>query len=565
VRRKIERAAQLGFSSVVLSGGEATIRPELLPWARQAARLDLGLGLVTNGRMLAYPKLVDSLVADGLQYVHLSLHAADPEIHNRLVRAEAHEQTVRALSVLVGRGLEVTVACVVTRQNLSVLRNLVELLSPFEGFCLKFSMAEPKGGGDALFDQLVPTVSEAAAAVNDAIDHGTSRYPGARYAHESFPLCLLPGKETLQGDLRASGFSHMSEAYEDDFLPIDFRNRTHPGACRDCALQGPCPGLFRGYHDRRGENELQPVTAPRSNSFNYLVASRAVAWPAETPCPLLESPPAVFDRNRLVFLRMDGEMRPCETRSRDFSDREIEEIKFGTGQLYFDVSQKPAIDDFPADLRRLVPVEECGACPERGRCPGCYRVADRDVFAPDRGRLADLLKTLRGSVLDVGCGEGRHLPVFAPLVEAGQVSYLGVEPDRAAARVASERYPWAELSVASIEEVLLEAGAWDNILLLNSYNHLRLPGEVMPKLTDALLVGGTLIVADDVAFALVRNEEQARRAEQGPARFEHYRNHGARQALELLSGLPLELLEKREVDSATGNQWLLRFRRREGG
>lgn len=45
VDAKIRRAAALRHSMIVLSGGEPTIRPELLHWARLSASLGLDLGL----------------------------------------------------------------------------------------------------------------------------------------------------------------------------------------------------------------------------------------------------------------------------------------------------------------------------------------------------------------------------------------------------------------------------------------------------------------------------------------------------------------------------------------
>src|SRR5262249_37485785 len=83
---KIERARELGHTMVVLSGGEPTIRPELYAWAAHVARLGLDLGLVTNGRLLAYPEVVERLVAHRLKYVYMSLHGGTPAVHNSLTR-----------------------------------------------------------------------------------------------------------------------------------------------------------------------------------------------------------------------------------------------------------------------------------------------------------------------------------------------------------------------------------------------------------------------------------------------------------------------------------------------
>src|SRR6266511_1019180 len=64
----IDRAAALGHRMVVLSGGEATLRPELLGWAGRAAARGLDFGIVTNGTLLD-DTVVDALLRLRLRYV----------------------------------------------------------------------------------------------------------------------------------------------------------------------------------------------------------------------------------------------------------------------------------------------------------------------------------------------------------------------------------------------------------------------------------------------------------------------------------------------------------------
>src|SRR5438132_1335925 len=200
VHAKIERAKQLGHTMVVLSGGEPTTRLELVEWATHVARLGMDLGLVTNGLMLAYPELVEKLLERRLRYVYMSLHGGTPRVHNSLVRADTFGEAMRALGNLSGRGLELTVNCVVAKQNVAHLRELVDALRPFPDATLKFSMVQPKGGGVAHFQSLVPRVSEVAAAVADAIAYG------GRGRHDGIPLCLLPGLEDRYADLKTDQY-----------------------------------------------------------------------------------------------------------------------------------------------------------------------------------------------------------------------------------------------------------------------------------------------------------------------------------------------------------------------
>jgi hypothetical protein len=83
----------------------------------------------------------------------------------------------------------------------------------------------------------------------------------------------------------------------------------------------------------------------------------------------------------------------------------------------------------------------------------------------------------------------------------------------------------------------------------------------MDAMVRALKPGGTLTIVDNVAFGLVRNAEQASRAEAGPAEFEHYRNDDATRPAEIAERMGLVALERRDVGRSTSNQWLVRFQR----
>jgi len=71
---------------VILSGGEPTVHPDLLPLAECVAHHGLQLGLVTNGRRLADASLVDDLLRHNLTFVYVSLHGARASLHDAMVR-----------------------------------------------------------------------------------------------------------------------------------------------------------------------------------------------------------------------------------------------------------------------------------------------------------------------------------------------------------------------------------------------------------------------------------------------------------------------------------------------
>lgn len=566
VEWKIERAKRLGYSMVVLSGGEPTIRPELLRWARRVAAMDLDFGLVTNGLLLSYPHVTDELIdACRLKYVYMSIHGGDAKVHGSVVRADTFQQALGALRLLAGRVPDLTANCVVTTANMRHLRGLVDRLLPLDDLCIKFSMTQPKGAASRAPDVIIPDVEECARYVRDAIEHGRARAGGSRvrFAHDGIPFCLLPGLEDLYDDLKTHRFAAMIEVDEDDFVPVDDVAKVQPEeACGPCALRGACPGLYKGYFDARGKGALRAVTGrPRPNSYNF-VAERDVARPHGSPCPLKRDGVSPYDRARTIFVRLKDRIRLFRTETRDFSDAELLATKEDLGQIYVDVSTKLAPDDFARDLRPLRPSAECSACELRASCTGTWEAAPVDVFTRDDARVLAVVADLRGRVLDIGCGEGPYLHVLTEKASRGEIEYIGVDPDEGRLAVLRSRYPFARFVAARAEALTDTVGRVDHAIVLRSYNHLEDPAAALARVLALLKPGGTLTIVDNVAFGLVRSRAHAARAERAAEnRFEHYRNDGATEAALRLEGQALRLLERRDIARGTSNQWLLRYER----
>ncbi len=555
IHRKIDRAKETGHTMVVLSGGEPTIRPELFEWAAHVAMREMDFGLVTNGLLFAYPDVLERLLQSRLKYVYMSLHGGTAEVHGRVVRADTFAPAMQALKNLTGRGLDLTVNAVLVKQNVDELIALVDAVLPFEDVVLKFSMITPKGGGKALFDTLTPKVAHVAMRVREAIAHGLAKgAPRTRFAHDGLPFCLLPGLEDLYSDLRTHQYATMVETDETDLHPVDEVARIQPEPCEGCSLRGACPGLYRGYHEAFGHEELQRVTGgPRSNSFNYVL--EAVSAAPEAGCLLLRDGVTPWDRARHLFIAHQGKVARYRTHTRDFSDVELARLKHERGQVYFDASRKNAPDDFAHDLVPLKRSELCVGCSERERCTGLYEPRFEDVFSRDDERVRELLAGLTGRVLDLGCGGGPYDDVLGPRVRSGAVEYVGVDPSPEAIAALTKRRDWGTHVIGTAET--LELGTFDHVLLLRSWNHLRDVPRALDSILAALKPGGSLLVVDNEAFGLVRSQKHAHRAEHSHAGFEHYRNDSAADALRYFAGRPFILKERRDCGPSTSNQWLL--------
>jgi len=192
-----------------------------------------------------------------------------------------------------------------------------------------------------------------------------------------------------------------------------------------------------------------------------------------------------------------------------------------------------------------------------------------DVFTRDDAEVRSIVAGLRGRVLDLGGGDAGYLAALAVREDAGSIDYVCVDPDEAALAVLASRYPFARFIAGRAEDLDDALGEFDHVLVLRSYNHFADPGLVLAGALARLRVGGTLTIADNVAFGLVRSAAHATRAETAAGnRFEHHRNDGAAEAarvVEELLSVPrddkrsLRLLLRRDIGPRTSNQWLLRY------
>lgn len=577
VHAKIDRAKALGHTMVVLSGGEPTIRPEIFRWAEHVVELGMDFGLVTNGRMLSYPEFTEKLLALRLRYVYLSLHGGTAKVHNSLVRSQAFAESYGAFAQLTGKGLDLHANCVVTKQNVKHLRGVVDAMLPYPDVSVKFSMVEPKGGGDVLFRRLMPRVEEVAEAVCDAIAYGDEKTggEGPHFAHGALPLCLMPGLEHRYDDLKTHRFATMIEVGEGDYFPVDDRNKVQPEeTCAGCGHRGPCPGLYRGYEEEFGFEELKPpAPVPRSNSYNYTFERLVGDGVAEERCLLRDGQLGVtpWDQGRHLFVRRSGRWALYRADSRDFNDAEMATLKNELGQVYVDASRKAAPTDFARDLVKLEQSSLCGQCSEREHCAGVFEPRFENVFGRDDAAVVETLKGFEGRVLDVGCGEGPYLEELAEGIASGRLEYVGVDPDSVSlgrfrvrlSKALAER--GADLSkvalhVAGVDELgALDLGSFDGLLVLRSWNHLPSPERALAAWEPLLRQGAEVLVVDNIAFGLARSQQGSARGESGPAVFEHYRNDGAAEAAAVFGGA-YRLEERRDVGPLTSNQWLLRYR-----
>lgn len=279
----LDKLAALGVPHIILTGGEPTLYPELLPLIRSADNLGLMVGMNTNGRRLAQRSFAEALAEAGLNHVQVTLESTRAEIHDAMVGANAFAQTVTGIQNALASGLHTITNTTLTTANRDHALEVVDFVHELGLRTFAMNGMIYAGGGasaqDALASEematLLAAVRDRAAAlgmrflwytVTDycrfspvALELDPKRCNAAEYS-----ICIEPNGDVLpcQSYYVAAG-NILNDPWDtiwNSALFRSFRDRETdplaaglPEACWECPDLPMCGGGCRLEHERQGE------------------------------------------------------------------------------------------------------------------------------------------------------------------------------------------------------------------------------------------------------------------------------------------------------------------------
>ncbi|HOU54654.1 MAG TPA: radical SAM protein [Myxococcota bacterium] len=279
---------------VMFTSGEPTTHPLLPAYIRMAR--DLGfpvVGLITNGRRLAYRPYARELLEAGLNHVLVSIHGPNAKIHDMLTRSKgAFVQACTGLANLAVLreefpDLKVHTSYVVNSYNYKYFLDFYQAMAPLRVDQHVFNVMMPDGRGGRHMESLMARYADIAAEFRRFVEAlppegvakvflldipycTTTALPDPvrgyveRYFHYEpdgevgFPT--VPPGET--GDLLQEGaldgeqtrYTRVAKSAHDAAM------RVKRPECASCGFDAVCRGVFRSYVDRFGWDEFVPVT-----------------------------------------------------------------------------------------------------------------------------------------------------------------------------------------------------------------------------------------------------------------------------------------------------------------
>jgi MoaA/NifB/PqqE/SkfB family radical SAM enzyme len=261
VKQLLEEARK-DSDSIVFTGGEVTIRPDLLEIVAYAKSLGYAIiQIQTNGRMLAYKKVCEQLIEAGANEFSPALHGHTAELHDLLTCSEgSFRQTVKSIRNLKELGQYVLTNSVITRANYRTLPELASLLVGLGVDQFQLAFVHPLGTASEKFTEVVPRMSLLEPYVKQALSIGLNA--GRRVMTEAIPYCFMEGYEPYI----AERIMPHTKIFEGHVTIADYtEHRLTEGKakgppCEACAFKGMCEGPWREYPEHYGWDEF--VTRP---------------------------------------------------------------------------------------------------------------------------------------------------------------------------------------------------------------------------------------------------------------------------------------------------------------
>ena len=247
IKAKIKEVKDQGYANLSLSGGEASIRPDILDIIRFAESLGFEkMTLKTNGRRLADKGFAKALSKIKNFEIIFSLNGHTVMIHEAITGVKgSFEETVQGIKNVRALGIPAKVNVVVCRPNYSYLPELADFLLDLGVTDVQFCFVHPAGEAMNHLAEMIPSIEETAPflnavlAKNDLGSSQTGKEGWRSFRSIAYPFCLLDEAN------RQYAIEHTGDESETF-------SKTKPEKCQECRYFSVCPGIWATYADLYG-------------------------------------------------------------------------------------------------------------------------------------------------------------------------------------------------------------------------------------------------------------------------------------------------------------------------
>ena len=258
-----------GYARVSFTGGEPTIRPDLVPMIRHARATGFrDIKLQSNGLLLGHPANTQRLVEAGTTLFHISIHTHEREAYESLVRREGtYDAMVASLDLLAAQDVELVADVILKRDTVPRLVDAIAWLHEHgvRNVDLWFVSLTDHNASNV---ESMPRMTDVVPTMRRAFAWARAHAMTVRSLH--VPRCLLGDDHPHAFDPAAEGVRVVTPDATFELTLSQLTGQHHVPACDGCEFRSMCPGLRADYLEHYGDAEvakargLQPSLRPRS-------------------------------------------------------------------------------------------------------------------------------------------------------------------------------------------------------------------------------------------------------------------------------------------------------------
>ncbi len=271
VLAKLARGRESGFEEVVISGGEPTVRDDIVLIAQTARAMGYtSFVLQTNGRRLKHSDLAAALINGGVTRFVISLHGHAPGIHDGITRIRGSFEEVIAgihnVQHLSANTTRLAIHFVVLPINFSGIPAVVRLMCELDIPILKLSYVVPVGRASGIYKrEQVPSMTDTLPYLFEGIDWFVAHYRSQSKTSVSigyYPLCVLGDYVSFSDEVCAPPTYFMDDDCQLKLADLEIQERglkVKRPDCQVCDYYRECSGVWHEYPQSFGWSEFTPI------------------------------------------------------------------------------------------------------------------------------------------------------------------------------------------------------------------------------------------------------------------------------------------------------------------
>ena len=230
-------------NSIILTGGEPTIRKDLIEIVRYAKNLGFKIiHIESNGRMFYYKNFVEKLIKNGVNSFGTALQSLKEETHNYLTSAKSFHQTLTGIENLKEFDVSVANNITITKLNYKELPDLTQFFVEKNINHIQLIFVQPTGNAKLNYKKIVPSFKEVEFFVHESLKVG--REKNTKVTTEGIPLCFMYGyedhmSEFLRSKTIATGPNFENKNFFEKNLSLFSEN------CKNCIYKMVCHGSWQ--------------------------------------------------------------------------------------------------------------------------------------------------------------------------------------------------------------------------------------------------------------------------------------------------------------------------------